>query len=320
MLYGKIDRYILIAILVVAVLAVVLIFLTRKENNEHHDAQDDLLLAMAEKLRVATNVPESDIQEVKAKEKPSAKSAVQPTEEEEEAIIGIADKICFSQSLTPEEITLQGKFPTEVQKRLAQSRQILGNIINKFLSGSQEFDEYEKEYYETFQAQIDNIINFKKSIDALALKISQGITDFSPEELELKQNHPKPIEDALAEIKKNEKAKGGNGTDNGKAKISTPAKDLKGANPPLSADQRLKIILSLFEDGVPKTVTELATLYAEKAKVNFNKGNISKIFGRLVDEEKLMCERFKSGKVYHGPPTWFENKKLKTHYKQNIKS
>lgn len=303
MLYGKIDRYILIAILVVAVIAVVLIFMTRKENNEHHDAQDDLLLAMAEKLRVSPTIHESQVQEVKSKDKVASKAA-EPTEEEE--IIAIADKICFNQHLTAEEKALQAKFPKEVQKRLEQSKQILGNIINKFVSGSKDFSEYEKEYYEAFQEQIDSIMNFKKSLDAIVLKISKGITDFSDEELQFQQNHPKQIELALAQIKKKDDAKGSN--------------DLKGANPPISADQRLKIILNLFEDGIPKTVTELATLYAQKAKVTFNKGNMSKVFGKLVDQEQLMCEKFRNGKVYHGPPNWFENKKLKNHYKQNIKA
>lgn len=320
MLYGKIDRYILIAILAVAVLAVILIFLTRKENNEHHDSQDDLLLAMAEKLRVTPVIHESEVEEVKSKD--TTAKGPQPTEEEEDAIIGIADKICFNQPLDDADKSLQKKFPTEVQKRLEQSRQILGNIINKFLAGSKDFDDYEKEYYETFQGPIDNIINFKKSIDAIALKISKGITGFSDEELQFQQNHPKQIEDALAEIKKNEEGKGGNGNDDGKEKGNAAGKGsegLKGANPPLSADQRLKIILSIFEDGIPRNVTELATSYAEKAKVPFHKGNMSKIFGKLVDEGQLMCERFRNGKVYHGPPTWFENKKLKNHYKQNIK-
>ncbi len=305
MLYGKIDRYILIAILVVAVLAVALIFMTRKENNEHHDAQDDLLLAMAEKLRVSPIIHESQVQEVKSKDKPASKAAY-PTEEEEEEIIALADKICFNQVLTAEEKALQAKFPKEVQKRLEQSKQILTNIINKFLAGSKDFNEYEKEYYEAFQEHIDSIMNFKKSLAAIALKISNGITDFSPEELQFQANHPKQIEIALAEIKKKDDVKGSN--------------DLKGANPPVSADQRLKIILNLFEDGIPKTVTELATLYAEKAKVPFNKGNMSKVFGKLVDQEQLMCEKFRNRKVYHGPPTWFENKKLKSHYKQNIKA
>lgn len=301
MLYGKIDRYILIAILVVAILAVALIFITRKENNERHDSQDDLLMAMAEKLRVSNMPNQPSSQEEKPKSKKN-----EPTEDEEDQIIDIADKICFNMELNAEEKSLQVKFPQEIQKRLQQSRQILGSIINKFISGSKDFDEYEKEYYENFQEQIDNIIIFKKSVDAIVLKISQGITDFSDEELQFKQKYPKQIEAALLQIKRNESGKESN--------------NLKGANPPVSADERLKIILNIFEDEIPRTVTELATIYAEKAKVTFNKGNMSKIFGKLVDNGQLMCEKFKNGKVYHGLPSWFENKKLKSNYKQNINS
>ena len=176
MLYGKFDRYLLIAILVVAVIAVVLIFISRKENNEHHDSQDDLLLAMAAKLRATPVINESEVQEVKENKTSANKN--KPTEDEEEQMIAIADKICFNQQLTAEEKALQEKFPKDLQKRIEQSRQILGNIINKFVAGSNDFDEYEKEFYETFQEQIDNIMNFKKSVDAIALKISNGITDF----------------------------------------------------------------------------------------------------------------------------------------------
>lgn len=87
----------------------------------------------------------------------------------------------------------------------------------------------------------------------------------------------------------------------------------------MASGERLKIILGFFDDGVPKTVTDLANLYAEKTGTKVNKGNISTIFGKLVKNHQLVCTKAgKDSKVYHGLPEWFNGSKLKPEYKSKI--
>lgn len=254
---------------------------------------------MAEKLRVG-HIDASEKKQEQVKQNP------QKTEEEQYQIEAIADKICFGKELNEEEKKFQKKFNNDINIELKRSQTILGNILNKFLSGAKDFDEFEKEFYEFYQADIDTIIQNRKCFDSVIKKLTEGITEFTAEELQCQQNYPKEIEAVLAKIQK-EKEKGSQG--------------LSKANPPLAAGERLKIILSMFDDGIPKTVTELAQLYADKTKTKVNPGNVSTIFGKLVDDKKLLCQKIgKNNKIYHGLPEWFEKGKLKPEYKQKITS
>lgn len=292
--YGKLDRYLIIAILVCVVACLYFLFTNKKDTND----QNNLLLAMAEKLRVG-DVDSSE-------NKQQVQQAPQKTEEEQYQIEAIADKICFGKELNDEEKKFQKKFNNDINIELKRSQTILGNILNKFLSGSKDFDEFEKEFYEFYQADIDTIVQNRKCFDSVIKKLTEGITEFTAEELQCQQNYPKEIEAVLAKIQK-EKEKGSQG--------------LSKANPPLAAGERLKIILAMFDDGIPKTVTELAQLYADKTKTKVNPGNVSTIFGKLVDDKKLLCQKIgKNNKIYHGLPEWFEKGKLKPEYKQKITS
>lgn len=325
MIYGKIDRYLLIALVAIGLVCLYFLFTNHKKGND----RDNLLVAMARKLG-ATEPDDVDPEEKKQSQNSASEAA--PTEEEEVQITNISDKLCFSKALTQEETEFQKRFPQEIQEELMISRQVLGILINKFMAGVKEFDNFEKEFYEANKEEIDTIIHNRKVMDSLITKLIEGKTDFTAEELQCQQNYPQYIEQALAQIRN------APGTVQPPAAFAAPVElpagpgayqppivdppaPLTGANPPLAAGERLKMVLSFFDDKRPKTITELAQLYAGTTQTKLHTGNMSIIFGKLVEEGKLMCTKAgKDKKIYHGPPEWFEKKALKKEFKDNIKS
>lgn len=295
MMFGKIDRYLLIAILIVALVAVYFLFTNKKDTND----QSNLLLAMAEKLgslpaKTTTTKPQKEKVHEPVKE-------IEPTEEEWNGIVAVSDKLCFGKPLNDEEDNVLHNFKPFIDRELSNSKKALAIIINKFLTGITEFDDFEKEFYTANQEDIDTIVQNKKYFDSIVKKINDRTDDLSEEELQYKNTYNTEIERELDRI-------------NNKGA-------LKGANPPLAAGERLRTILAFFDDGIPRTVTELANLYAEKTNTKVSRGNMSTLFGKLTDQGKLLCTKAgKDNKIYHGLPEWFDGKKLKPEYKQKITS
>lgn len=93
------------------------------------------------------------------------------------------------------------------------------------------------------------------------------------------------------------------------------AKDLTKANPPVNIEERNKKILSLFEDGIPKSVPQLKPLYMTATGTDPGK-NLYRIFGKM--EGKFLTP-YKDGKItYYCLPEWFDGRKLKSEFKNKI--
>lgn len=302
-MFSKIDRYLLIAILIVVCACLYFLFTNKRDTN----AQSDLMIAIARNLRNASKNNEVDKGSVQEKGKTDPAEEEEEEEEEEikltpaqeAAILKIADKLCFGIELDPAEEKFYSEFKKSIDAELVTSKTMLNNIIDKFLSGAslKDFHEVEKEFYENNQANIDTIIYERKLLASITHKIKNSITEFTEEEEKYKENNPKLIEEALSKLKQ----------------IAEGGKELKGANPPLAAAERLKLILSFFDDKKVKTITELAEMYAESTKTKMHKGNVGTILGNYVNEGKLKCIKESNGsnaKVYHGLPQWFSDKKL----------
>ncbi len=295
MQFGKIDRIVLFIIAGLLIVCVYFLFINKKDTAD----QSSLLVAMAKKL-------DSSSEEKKPVTKAAKKEESRPelTEQDKEQIVVLADKICLNKQLTKEDKEFRDAFNPEIIAELTVSKSHLKNVIDKFLSGNIDFTEEQKEFYESNQADIDIIIQDKKYFNAVIQKITSGITEFTEGELQYQQNNPKIIEDELARLKPKE-SKGSNASN---------GNELKGAAPPLSADEYLKLILSFFSDNIPKTVTDLSELYADATKSNPNKGNMSRKLGSLEDKGQLKFVAGKGGKIYYGPPEWFVDKKLKIEF------
>lgn len=291
-MYGKLDRYLLIALVIIGIACLYFLFTGSKKDND----RDSLLLQMARKLGASDSIPKPAPENTRKEPDPEPEPPYVLNEEEEAYITSIADKICFSKPLDANEQEFYKDFSKEIDSELENSRKVLSILINKFLTGVREFDEFEKEFYEANKEEIDTIVNNRKMLESIIQKLMDGKTEFNDDELQFQANYANVIEKELAKRKETEEVKAG-------------------SNPPLAPDARLKLILSLFEDNKPKTITELAKLYAEKTSTKPHTGNMSNIFGRLVDDGKLMCTKAgKDKKVYHGLPQWFDGKKLKPEY------
>lgn len=309
----KINKFIPIVILIgVGVIIYLLI-----QNKKDTGSQSDLLLAMADKLNVNNQPPKKDEQPESSQTTSESNESATASEEEKAQIITIADKLCFNKELTADEKKFYDQFQTDIDKELEGSEKMRDSIVDKFMNGAKEkeFSEFEQEYYNVNQHDIDAIINYEKQLASIVLKITRGITDFSTEELQFQQNNAKEIEAALkdiSELSENKKSDA--------AAKSSQDKSKKGANPPLAAGERLKLILGFFEDGIPKTVTQIAELYSKKTGTASSKGNISSIFGKLEGNQLLWQEIQHNSrwKIFYGLPEWFEGKKLKKEFKEKI--
>jgi len=311
--------YLVLAALVVGLVSLYLLWENRNSTKEQTDIikdvskvqsdQTTLLVAMAQKLTGENPLaPEVQASQISQAASAPASEPKKLTQEEQDKIIAISDKLCFGKKLTPDENTFSAIFNEQVKKECETSQKVLASLVNKFISGSQDFSQTEKDFYEYNQADIDAIIHDKKLADkneklfALVIsKLTSGNNDFSAEELEYQQNYPKAIEEELARLKEE-------------------SEKMKGAGIPNAANERLKLILSFFKDGIPKTVTQLSKMLGDATNTVPSKGNASNIFGPLVKDGKLLCQAATQGKpVYHGLPEWFEKGKLKPEYQEKTK-
>lgn len=83
------------------------------------------------------------------------------------------------------------------------------------------------------------------------------------------------------------------------------------------------LVLTMFTDGVPKYLAQLAQMIAKETGLSVSSGNTAKLMDKLLEEKKLKNEKrlYKSRTcVFYGLPEWFEkNGKLKKEYAKNIK-
>lgn len=265
-------------------LAVGVILFLMFRNKKDTNAQSSLLMAMAEKLKVNGN-------DTLPAQQPQ-ELHIQPQEVNSETI-RIADKLYFNIPLTKSENNYYTAFTQAIDTEYDFSKQF-HPLVQKFVDGNVQPTEEEKIFYEANKDLIDAEVQ-KKKLQVPSSKheenseIDWGILNNPP--IKNKNNYYAAI---------------------------------KGANPPLAADERLKIILSLFEDEIPKTNTQLAQLYSIKTGTPVSVG-ISNVFGRLEGKQLLYQELNtpskdgrKHPKKYYGLPEWFDGKKLKPEYKNKV--
>lgn len=307
----KYSKYILIAILIGVVAILYFVYKNQQDTQDQTDMlidnerdtkrQSDLLVVMAQKLGATLPDPP-----VKEKEEPKL------SEQDQNKILVIADKLCFNKELDAEEQKFYKKYSAQINQEQENSEKILSIIVDKFLNGSksQDFNSYEKEFYESYPQEVDEIVRYEMELASIVKKITSGSTDFSAEELQFQQNNAKEIEAELAAIAAKEVVSSAK-----ILKVVPPLNpDLSKAAPPLTDDSRLKVILSAFEDGMPKMVGEIPVT---------NKA-MHKTIGRIEEKGQLLSYKFyvpekKRDMIFYGLPQWFDGKKLKPEFVEKIK-
>lgn len=297
--FPKHITYLLIAIIAIGILLLYFAFTNKKDTN----SQNDLLLEMAKSMRGDKGQTTDD----KGKKKVAKEEEPEISAEEKDDIIMIADNLCFSRELNEYQKELQKKYPEELKKELEISRDTLKSIVIKFLSGSNQFEDYEQDFYNDNKEEIDSLVHNKKIFATVIEKLTTGITEFTDDELQFQQNYPQLIEAELKRIN----SKGSSQ----KSKETAENTSLKSANPPLAVEERTKKILSLFDDEVPKNMKEILPLYIKVLDTDPGK-NLYRIFGKL-EGKQLLYQKI-DGMAYYGLPEWFDGKKLKKEYKSKI--
>lgn len=268
-------------ILIAILIIVIVIFYFVYNNKKDTISQSELLLAMAAKMQITPI--NKVVENLALKTENNSKTDSSDNEETEQdsiEIVRIAEKIYSDLELTKKEKEFESVFSEEIQEEVAYCAQFYP-LVKKFVSGEKEFTDQEKEFYENHSDAIESELN--------KIKASQAIKD---------EGNNNPVIIPLLEAS------------------NVP----EGGNPPLAQGERLKVILSFFEDSIPKTVTEISNLYSQKTGTIASKGNMSTIFGKLEGKE-LLWEKIKHNsrwKIFYGLPEWFDGKKLKKEYKQKI--
>lgn len=160
-----------------------------------------------------------------------------------------------------------------------------------------DFDSYiqaDIEYCEQFYPVVEKIVKEEQLIGE-----EQAFYEDNKEQVDARVEHSK------LKVKKSESVK-----------VEQPDKsDLTKANPPVNIEERNKKILSLFEDGVPKSVPQIKPLYMKATGHDPGK-NLYRIFGKL--EGKFLTP-YKHGTItYYCLPEWFDGRKLKSEFKNKI--
>lgn len=178
--------------------------------------------------------------------------------------------------------------------------------IAEKIYNAQELTQKEKDFQAIFPNQISEEVEFSKTFHSVVKKVLENIQLSEEENTFYKEN--KEMIDQQVDQSRNPST------------INHKPLTIQGANPPLALEERKKMILGFFLDGIPKNITELSHIYAGATGTQPSKGNISGIFGNL-EGDALLCQKLQHNsrwKVYYGLPEWFENGKLKKEFKNKI--
>lgn len=87
----------------------------------------------------------------------------------------------------------------------------------------------------------------------------------------------------------------------------------------LTHEEKHIIILTFFEDDIPKQLSAIDKLLSEKTGTKPNKGNTHSLMKEMLKSEKIETYNVKKGdKVFYVLPDWMDGKKLKKEYLNKI--
>lgn len=189
-------------------------------------------------------------------------------------------------------------------------------IADKLIRGKK-LTKAEQEFQAKFSAQIEEEKGFsiQEEMTRIALEIKKDGAEVTQEEIDFYQHYfPAFKEHLQAEHQIDFEVQ--------KITIKPPIEAEK-AKEILDEAGKKHLILTLFADGIPKYLTQLASLVAKESGRSVSNANTAKVLDKLLEEQKLKNEKrlYKSrNSVFYGLPEWFEkNGKMKKEYVKNIK-
>lgn len=264
-----------LGILIVVVIALGACLYLLFQNKKDTNTQNNALALLLKKL-----TGEAANEFTEESKEASIKTPAEPTDKDWEKIFAISEKIYKDQKLTKSEEAFYTKWKEKIDSDIEFCKQFYP-VVLKFMDG-QELTDEDREFYETNQEEVDKEVNHRKG----------KLADTGSE---------KP-EDNVSLVPQSSASQ-------------HQSSDLNGAKPPLAIEERNRIILSLFEDGIPKTVKKLHDLFKAQTGHDYGK-NAYRVFGSM--EGKFITAYKKGDKTYYCLPEWFEGRKLKSEFKNRI--
>lgn len=224
-------------------------------------------------------------------------------------LIGMAGKLGVIPEDKPQATSHKPQENTEHQEpsKEEQDEEIV-RIAEKLYNGKI-LSKKDKEFYKEFKKDID-----EETVYFLADDL-QRISDAIKNETEL-------TEEDVAMYKKNFDAfKDKLKLEELPAEVKIKEVKKREINTPDTPEGKEKLMMSFFEDGIPKTLTTLAELYAKECGLVVSSGNTSKIVYKLEEDEKIKGQKIlhqSRNKIFYGLPDWFEGKKLKKEVRKKI--
>lgn len=199
------------------------------------------------------------------------------------------------------------------QETEEDSKEIV-RIAEKLMRGKN-LTKAEKEFQAKFSAQIEEEKGFsiEEEMTRIALEIKKDGAECTQEEIDFYQHYFPAFKDRL---------QAEHAIDFTVQKITIKPEEQKKSTESLDEAGKKHIILSMFTDSIPKSLTELAKRFSTETGLALSTGNTAKVLDKLLAEEKLKNEkRLHNSRhmVFYGLPVWFEKNKLKKEYVKNIK-
>lgn len=232
------------------------------------------------------------------------------TNAQSDLLLAMADNLSGKKGNQQSAVSKEQPQPEEDKEEIEEDNNTTVEVADK-LYFKKPLTIFETKYAQAFKPEVDQEFAFANNFYPLCDKFAAGITEFSDEEKSFYEENTELVDNYVNDLKSKMAA---SQSTNPPVSQST---NLSKANPPMTAEERTKIILSLFEDNVPKTVSEISSLYAAKANRSDSRGTM---YGYLTKLEQagIVLQQKIATKVYYGIPEWFDGKKLKPEYKKKI--
>lgn len=212
----------------------------------------------------------------------------------------------------------QGESPqasSEPAQETEEDGKEIVRIADKLIRGKK-LTKAEQEFQAKFPNQIEEEKGFsiQEEMTRIALEIKKDGAEVTQEEIDFYRHYfPAFKEHLQAEHQ----------IDFEVQKITIKPVEAKKSTETFDEAGKKHLVLTMFVDGVPKYLAQLATRIAKETGLSVSSGNTAKLMDKLLEEQKLKNEKrlYKSRTcVFYGLPEWFEKSgKLKKEYAKNIK-
>lgn len=207
--------------------------------------------------------------------------------------------------------------PPETNQPATETKEDSDEIVRiaEKLAHGKSLNRKEKEFQDRFKAQIEEEMGYsiEEELIRIATELKKDGAEVTQDDMDFYRQHIHAFKERLDATMV---------IDFDVQKITVKPSQEKRKPEALDEAGKKHLILSFFDDNIPKSLTSLAKLYADKTGFALSTGNTAKLLDKLLEEKKLHNEKrlYQSRHVVmFGLPHWFEKNKLKKEFIKNLK-